>query len=52
MFFKPELQIQKMNHVCIQIKMWRAKQDIKMYFVKKGRKILQCLIRLGQKENR
>ena len=31
MFFKPELQIQKMNHVCIKIKVWRAKQAMKMY---------------------
>ena len=52
MFFKPELQIQKMNHVGIKIKVWRAKQDIKMYFVKQGRKKMRCLIRLGQKENR
>ena len=31
MFIKPELQIQKMNHVGIKIKIWRAKQAMKMY---------------------
>ena len=38
MVFKPELQIREMNHVGFEIKVWRAKQDKKIYFVKQGGK--------------
>ena len=39
MFIKPELPIQEINQVGINIKVCREKLDIKVYFVKQGRNI-------------
>ena len=51
MFIKPELQIQKMNNVGIKIKVSRAKQDVKLYFVKQGRKKLRCVDKAWTERN-